>query len=60
MNTIFKKPIGKNLKMYIINGCAKTPETSGKIGESYNIECHNCSYEKSLWEKNQETNIILY
>jgi hypothetical protein len=27
MNTIFKKPSRKNLKMYIINDCAKTPET---------------------------------
>jgi hypothetical protein len=27
MNTIFKKPSEKNLKMYITNVCAKTPET---------------------------------
>jgi hypothetical protein len=27
MNSIFEKPIGKNLKMYITNVCAKTPET---------------------------------
>jgi hypothetical protein len=38
MNTIFKKSSGKNLKMYIINMCAKTPETQWKkTGESYNI-----------------------
>jgi hypothetical protein len=22
-----------------------------KTGESYNIECRNCSHEKSLWKK---------
>jgi hypothetical protein len=27
MNNIFKKPSEKNLKIYIINACAKTPET---------------------------------
>jgi hypothetical protein len=23
----------------------------GKIGERNNLECHNCSHEKPLWEK---------
>jgi hypothetical protein len=27
INTIFEKPSEKNLKVYIINICAKTPET---------------------------------
>jgi hypothetical protein len=30
MNLIFEKLNGKNLKMYIIDACAKTPETCGK------------------------------
>jgi hypothetical protein len=29
----------------------------GKTGENYNIKCHNCFYEKTYGEKNQETNI---
>jgi hypothetical protein len=40
MNTIFKKPSGKNLKMYIINVCAKTPKTlwgKQKKATSYNV-----------------------
>jgi hypothetical protein len=30
MNTIFEKPNGKNLNMYIANAYAKTPETLWK------------------------------
>jgi hypothetical protein len=40
MNSIFKKSSGKNLKIYIINTCVKTPETlweKQKKATTYNV-----------------------
>jgi hypothetical protein len=37
MNIIFEKTSGKNLKMYIINACAKTPKTLWENRRSYSI-----------------------
>jgi hypothetical protein len=31
----------------------------GKIGENYNIECHNCFHEKPLWGKIKKIDINL-
>jgi DNA-directed RNA polymerase subunit RPC12/RpoP len=31
--------------------CKNFRNPVGKTGESYNIECHNCSHEKLMWGK---------
>jgi hypothetical protein len=40
MNIIFEKPSGKNMKMYVLNACAKTPKTLWeklKKATTYNV-----------------------
>jgi hypothetical protein len=55
MNTIFEKSSEKKS-----NVDEKILKPGGKIGESYNIKCHNCSHEKPLWEKKSRSIHYIY